>query len=113
MEEFEKYKIEIPKLADINNELVNRLEKMQEEIDFIKGIEKSKDKDLQELRKIYDQQLKDAENMGYTNRELNEEKKRIYENYKREIEAIALSYNEAKTEAQREMEDIRGNMIIK
>jgi len=37
MTEFEKYKIEIPELADINSNLVVRLEKMQEEIDVIKA----------------------------------------------------------------------------
>jgi len=62
--EMEKYKIEIPKLEDINNELVNKLEKMQEEIEFLKGIEKSTEKDYQELRKRYDEQIEDANKMG-------------------------------------------------
>ena len=107
MKEFEKYKVEIPELIDINSKLVDKLKEMHEEIDFIKGIENSKDKDYRELREIYDQQLKDAENLGYSNRELIEERKRIYDEYKKEIEAIQISYNEAKTESQREMEDIR------
>ena len=52
MNELENYKIEVPKLEDLNDELMDKLEKMQEEIDFLKGIEKSRDKDFQELKDI-------------------------------------------------------------
>ena len=107
MEELEKYKVEIPELADINRKLVERLKEMQEEIDVIKGVDNSLEKEYQELRKIYDQQLKDIENMGYTNRELIEERKRIYNEYKEKVEEMEILHNEAKTESQREMEDIR------
>ena len=44
---------------------------------------------------------------GYANRELTEEKKRIYEEYKEKIEQLAVSFNESKTETQKEIEDIR------
>ena len=80
---------------------------MQEEIDFIKGIEKSLEKDYQELKKRYDQQLKDVENMRYNNSELIKEKERLYKEYKEKVEQISVDYNEAKTESQREMNDIR------
>ena len=65
------------------------------------------DKDLQELRERYYQQLIDAENMGYTNRELIEEKERLYNEYKEKIEQLSLSYNDVKTESQKEKEDLR------
>ena len=107
MEEFGKYKVEIPELAKINSNLLVRLEKMQEELDFIKDVEKSMEKEYQELRKIYDQQVKDAENMGYTNRELIKERTRLYDEYKEKVEAMERLHNEAKTESQREMEDLR------
>ena len=60
--ELEKYKSEIPKLEDINIELVDKLEKMQDELNMLKTIEDSKEKDYQESRRRYDEQMKDAEN---------------------------------------------------
>ena len=39
----------------------DKLEKMQEELDFIKGIEKSVEKDYQDLKKRYDEQMRDSE----------------------------------------------------
>ena len=56
---------------------------------------------------VYDQQMRDAESMGYTNRELIEEKDRLYKEYKWKIEQMSIDYNEAKTETQKEMEDLR------
>ena len=53
--------------------------------------------------------MKDLENMGLTNRELNEEKERIYENYKRDMEGMSLAYHDVKLESQKEMDDIRKN----
>ena len=38
---------------------------------------------------------------------MNEEKGRIYENYKRDMEAMSLSYHDVKAEVQKEIEDIR------
>ena len=107
MNELEKYKSEISKLEDINNELVGKLEKMQEDLYFIKGIEKSVEKDYQKLRERYDEQVKDAENMGLSNKELNEELKTLYENHKRDMEAMSLSYHDVKVEAMLEIEEIR------
>jgi len=105
MKEVEKYKSEIPKLEDINNKLADKLEKMQEEIEFLKGVEKSTEKDYQELRRMYDEQVEDAKKMGLSNRELNEELKKIDENYERDTEAMSLSYHDVKAELKRNLKN--------
>jgi len=42
----EKYKSEIPKLEDINNELVFKLKKLQDELDKLKTIVESTEKKI-------------------------------------------------------------------
>ena len=107
LEDMQKTKVEIPKLQDINKELLDRLAEYQREVDMLKQIEESAEKDFKSLQEEYVKQREEIQQMNLTKRELERRLETNKEFYDEEIMKYIRKYETVREEATKEIEYLK------
>ena len=88
MNDLESEKAEILKVKDHNQNLTYKLDDLRKEVDILRDIEDSAEKDRKELKNEYEIQKKKIENMGLEKKELEARLQNLKLNHKKELNKL-------------------------
>ena len=94
-------------LEYINQQLKDKLEDFGKEIEYLKQIENSAEKDYRDLKTEYNKQVEDIHNMNYSNKELKKVLEENQRKYDEEIKRFTQAYETSRAEAAQEIEHIK------